>query len=163
MVLELKRNDLVQARARVIARTEVIRAANVGHSVAAKSLPYEVTKKWTSAADHRTRHSHREVNNHTTDEYGTFRVAIYRGDDIIGYDEMQYPGDATANPANTINCRCRVLYEPKRDERGKLILRQSNTAQVIPMSSPSTALPIHQIAAALKANIFIGLREDVTE
>jgi hypothetical protein len=35
----------------------------------------------------------------------------------VGGDEMQYPGDASlnANPSNTINCRCTVIYEPYDD------------------------------------------------
>lgn len=159
-VQELRRKDVVQARARTIARTEIVRAANVGHQVGAKSLPYEMNKKWISAKDHRTRHSHREVNNHVTDEEGTFRVGIYEGDKLVGYEEMKYPGDANAHPSNTINCRCRIIFEAKRDSHGKLIPRSSNTATIIPMQEQYTTLPAHQIAAALKAHIFAGIDED---
>jgi uncharacterized protein with gpF-like domain len=159
-VQELRRKDVVQARARTIARTEIVRAANVGHQVGAKSLPYEMNKKWISAKDHRTRHSHREVNNHVTDEEGTFKVGIYEGDKLVGYEEMKYPGDANAHPSNTINCRCRIIFEAKRDSHGKLIPRSSNTATIIPMQEQYTTLPAHQIAAALKAHIFAGIEED---
>lgn len=162
-VQELRRKDVVQARARVIARTEIVRAANVGHSVGAKSLPYELNKKWVSATDHRVRHSHRQINNHVTDENGTFKVPIYDGKNLTGYDEMQYPGDANAHPSNTINCRCTVTYEAKRDSNGKLIPRDSNTAVIIPMQEQYTTLPAHQIAAALKAHIFVGIDESETE
>lgn len=162
-IKELKRTDLIQARARVIARTEIIRAANVGHSIGAKSLPYELNKKWISAKDHRVRHSHKGINSHVTDENGTFKVAIYEGEKLIGHDLMQYPGDATAHPSNTINCRCRVIYEPKRDAQGRLITRSSNTATIIPMQGIPSLLPAHQIAAALKAHVFVGVDEHETE
>lgn len=162
-VQELKRKDVVQARARTIARTEIVRAANVGHQVGAQSLPYELNKKWISAKDHRVRHSHRNINNHVTDEDGTFKVGIYKGDVLTGYDEMKYPGDANADPSNTINCRCRIIFEPKRDSQGRLIPRSSNTATIIPMQEQYTTLPASQIAAALKAHIFVGVDESETE
>lgn len=105
IVMELRSERLVVARARVIARTEIIRAANVGHSVAAKSFPYEVDKKWSSAKDHRTRHSHQLINNRQVEENGFFKVPIYKGDKPTGrFDEMLYPGDPEASASNTVNC-----------------------------------------------------------
>jgi hypothetical protein len=160
IVEKLKGPDLAEARARVIARTEIVRAANVGHSIAAQSTPYEVDKKWSAANDHRTRHSHRYINDHQTDEYGTFKVPVYKGDKPTGeFDEMQFPGDPTAHASNTVNCRCRVLYLPKRDSEGRLIMRPPNQARIIPMQ-PVSRIPAHQIAAALKANIRIGISPD---
>lgn len=160
IVDELQRGDLTRARARVIARTEIIRAANVGHSVGAKSTPYEVDKKWSAARDHRTRHSHKLINGHITSEEGTFKVAIYQGDKLIGYENMLYPGDQTASAANTINCRCRVQHTPKRDAAGKLIMRPANQiTPVVPMRRPQEYTPA-QIAAIRKMlinNIVVGV------
>lgn len=147
---------LITARATVIARTEINRASNTGHSIAARELPYEVDKKWSSARDHRTRHSHVLINGHITDELGTFRVAIYQGKKQIGWDEMQFPGDPDAHPSNTINCRCRVTYVPKRDADGVLVMREVNQAPVIPIRRPSQFTP-EQIAAQLKSHITIGV------
>jgi uncharacterized protein with gpF-like domain len=159
IVNELKSEGLIRSRARVIARTEVNRATNVGHAVGAQSLPYEVDKKWSAANDHRTRHSHRLVHDHRVDETDTFKVPIYKGDKPTGlFEEMLYPGDATASAANTVNCRCRVVYLPKRDADGRLIMRNRNQAIVIPMRSPTSYTPA-QIAAQLKANIHIGVEE----
>lgn len=105
IVTELRGIGLITNRARVIARTEVIRAANVGHSIAAADLPYEVSKKWSAARDARTRHSHVYINGHQVDENDTFKVPIYKGDKNTGrFDEMQFPGDPNASAANTINC-----------------------------------------------------------
>jgi hypothetical protein len=36
------------------------------------------------------------------------------------------PGDATAPPGFTINCRCRVAFDPKRDSNDRLIMKNSN-------------------------------------
>lgn len=151
--------ERVVSRAEVIARTEINRAANVGHSVAAKSLPYEVDKRWVAAKDHRTRHSHKKINDHVTGEDDYFNVAIYKGDRNTGqFDKMLYPGDPTASAANTVNCRCRVIYIPKRDSQGRLLLRNRSQATVIPMKPPRQ-IPVEQIAAILKSNIHIGVEK----
>lgn len=158
IVKQLQADGLIRSRARVIARTEINRATNVGHAVAAESLPYEVDKKWSAASDHRTRHSHRQINNHRVGETDTFKVAIYKGDKPTGtFDQMLYPGDATASAANTINCRCRVVMIPKRDAAGRLILRNPNQARVIPMRQVPRYDPA-QIAAILKANTTITVK-----
>ena len=159
IVNELRRIDIIEARARTIARTEVIRAANVGHSVAAQSMPYETNKKWNAAQDHRTRHSHRYIHNHVVDENGFFDVPVYKGDKKIGTERMLYPGDPKASPENTINCRCRVLYVPKTDSNGNLIMRNPNLAPVIPMRSPAQSPAASGIAAVLKSSIHIGVEE----
>lgn len=158
IVANLKSEGLIEARAKVIARTEIVRAANVGHSVAAKSFPYEVNKKWQAARDHRTRHSHVLTNNHMVDENDFFKVPVYKGKVQIGFDEMLYPGDANAHPSNTVNCRCRVIYEPKRDANGNLIMRNENIAPVIPMRRPTVYNPA-QIAAELKAHATVSVSE----
>lgn len=158
-IVKLLRDEgLIVSRAKVIARTEINRATNVGHSVGAQALPYEVNKKWSAADDHRTRHSHNQVDDHVVDELEAFKVPIYKGDKFTGsYDEMQYPGDATASASNTVNCRCRVVYTPKRDSRGRLVRRSSNGAVIVPMRTvPSYTAD--QIAAQLKSHIFIGVK-----
>jgi hypothetical protein len=157
IVKQLRTQNLVEARARVIARTEIVRAANVGHSIAAKSLPYEVDKSWVAARDHRTRHSHVIANGLTVEEDDTFKVPVFEGKVQTGVDEMQFPGDPTAHPSNTINCRCRVIYNPKRDANGRLILRDQNTATVIPLHRPRQ-IPVEQIAAQLKGSVTIGVK-----
>jgi uncharacterized protein with gpF-like domain len=157
IVKNLQATGLIEARANVIARTEIVRAANVGHSVAAKSFPYEVNKKWSAAMDHRTRHSHVFINAHMVDENDFFKVPIYEGKKQIGWDEMLYPGDANAHPSNTINCRCRVLYEAKRDTAGNLIMRNPAQAPVIPMRRVPSYDPA-QIAAILKSNVTVTVK-----
>lgn len=154
IVAQLRQLNRIEARARVIARTETVRAMNVGHAVAAKDTPYEVDKKWNAARDHRTRHSHAKINGHIVDENGYFKVSKQKG----GHDEMLYPGDANASPENTVNCRCRVTYIPKRDAAGRLVMRRPNQATIVPMRRPQRIEPA-QIAAILKDNIRIGVSE----
>jgi uncharacterized protein with gpF-like domain len=158
IVKNLQATGLIEARAKVIARTEIVRAANVGHSVAAKSFPYEVNKRWSSAKDHHTRHSHVYINGHVVDENDFFKVPDYKGDKPLGtFSEMLYPGDSEAPAAQTINCRCRVLYQAKRDQAGNLIMRDQTQAPVIPMRRIPSYEPA-QIAAILKSNISVTVK-----
>lgn len=109
----IMRTDILDARARTIARTETIRAANVGHVVGAKKFPYEVTKGWLAARDHRTRHSHRLVNGQKVEEDEKFSNGLL------------FPGDPEGAASEVINCRCRVIYKAKRDRNGRIIPRKS--------------------------------------
>lgn len=142
----------VLPRAAVIARTEINRASNVGHTIAAQSLPYEVNKKWIAAKDERTRKSHRHVNGHVVDENGYFEVPLKGG----GKEQMLFPGDPNGSAENVINCRCRVIYQPQRDSQGRLRLRNPNQAPVIPMRRPRE-IPLTGIAAVLKSQIKVGV------
>jgi hypothetical protein len=150
----LEDEGLIKARAQVIVRTEVNRAGNVGHATAAQSLPYEVDKKWIGAADHRERHSHVLMNNRTIDEVGFYEVPVYENKVQIATDHMQFPGDPNAHVSNTANCRCRVIYLPKRDAQGRLIMREQSVAPVIPMRGSTVYTPA-QIAAELKAHVVV--------
>jgi hypothetical protein len=137
IVKTLQDEGYLGARARLVVRTEVNRASNVGHKIGAQTFPYEVTKKWSAARDHRTRHSHRDVHNKEVEENGKFIVDVYKGKVKIGTEEMEHPGDPNASAGNVVNCRCRQLYEPKRDVNGNLILRPTNTPRIVDTRTPT--------------------------
>jgi hypothetical protein len=127
-------------RARVVARTEAVRGFNQGAIVGSKSFPYEVLKSWSAAKDERTRKAHSQVNGHVTDENGTFKVPIYKKNVLVGYDNMICPGDVNADPSNTINCRCRVVFLPVKDGQGKLVPRRSAPVMTGSVSTGKTVL-----------------------
>lgn len=162
IVYELSNSKLPAVRARVIARTELVRAMNVGHTIGAKELPFEVNKKWSAASDFRTRNSHKLVNGHITDEDGTFNVPVYKGKVKVGVEKMLFPGDPKASASNVINCRCRVLYEAKRDSKGNLI-RRSTSATIIPFGAtlPARIPGSTRIAAELKSWLADRITVDV--
>lgn len=106
-------------RARLIARTETVTAANKGAALAADKTGLLLQKTWIAATDNRTRPDHREVNGTTID-----------GDEFftVGPDKMKQPGDRgeqgnRTSAKNICNCRCVVGYEGKRDANGRLIRR----------------------------------------
>ena len=101
-------------RARRIATTEGTRAASMGTIMAANDFPYQVEKHWIHQDDDRVRkspYSHRF-------NAGTgipFEQAFNNGEDIY------YPGDPGASPANTVNCRCMLMIAAKKDDHGNLM------------------------------------------
>jgi hypothetical protein len=121
----------VRYRAERIARTETVRAANEGHMAGARALPFESVKVWISAKDNRTRRiprdqfDHVEMDGVTVDLEQPFITQGKQGQQVIA---MQ-PGDLGDDgrkvpPGFTINCRCRVAFQGKRDKDGRLIMKR---------------------------------------
>lgn len=105
-------------RARLIARTETVTAANQGAALAAAKTGISLNKIWISAVDNRTRRDHLLVNRTVIDYSEPF---------IVGGFPMMQPGDrgtkSQPTPAKEIcNCRCTVGYEPKRDNNGRIVM-----------------------------------------
>lgn len=124
MAFELENSGLTLSRARMIVRTELTMAMNLGKELGRQESPYETTKMWIAAKDHRTRHSHREVDSEMIDVGAKFNVKRYKGDKMVGWDKMTGPGDPKAHPENIINCRCTTVERVKRDENGRPILKR---------------------------------------
>lgn len=121
---ELRDPQMTLWRARMIVRTETLKASDIGRKLAADKSDYEVSKEWIAANDHRTRHSHRSVDGSMVEQEAKFAVPVYEGKIQIGVEMMTGPGDPTASAGNVINCRCTAALVPTRDERGKLIPKQ---------------------------------------
>lgn len=117
IVNELESPKLIAFRARLIARTELGKAAFAGRKLAADDSEWETSKEWIAANDHRTRHSHRNVDGDVIDEGKKFSVQNRHG----GIDLMEGPGDPSASVENLANCRCSSSVRAKRDDRGRLI------------------------------------------
>jgi hypothetical protein len=106
---------LTRIRARRIARTETVGAANFGADAVARDSGLKLNKVWSSVNDIRTRHDHRNVDGQKVGMDDTFNVGGF---------PMKYPGDKAKGktPAKEIvNCRCTVIHEPVRDKDGKLV------------------------------------------
>ena len=111
IVKKLENTELTAARARLIARTETVTAANRGAHIAAKETEIECNKEWLATADNRTRAHHASISGR-----------------IVGFDDyfilddgvkMLVPGDRGGTdgrletPAGEVcNCRCTTLYIP---------------------------------------------------
>lgn len=95
--------DLTRAVARQVARTEVVAAANAG-SVKRMELEGDngaKFKQWLSTLDSRTRPTHVTADGQVVARDDAF---------VVGGRSMQYPGDPAGGQAETINCRCTILW-----------------------------------------------------
>lgn len=91
-------------RAERIARTETHTATQLGASVAAKSTGLDLVKSWAAVEDARTRPDHSAADGQTVELDDYF---------IVGGVHMKFPGDPSAPPGQTVNCRCVALYVPR--------------------------------------------------
>lgn len=129
IVKEISTNPVWVSNAMRIARTESARAMNYGHMVGAAALNFMSDKVWISAMDRRTRGADGK------DHYDHYHMNEQR----VGYNDpfndpkanvkLMFPGDPNAPAGATINCRCRVIFEPVRSD-GKLIPKQPSLPQL---------------------------------
>lgn len=98
IVKRLVSPDFTAKRARLIARTETVNAANAG-SMANLRAAGATKKIWIAARDNRTRPHHREVNQTIIGIDELFKV----GDSF-----MSHPGSKEGSAAEVCNCRCAV-------------------------------------------------------
>lgn len=103
IVARLISPDFTAKRARLIARTETVGAANAGAMLNAQSTGLELNKIWISARDNRTRLHHKEVNQTVIPFNDKFKV----GDSF-----MMQPGDKAGGASEVCNCRCAVAFIP---------------------------------------------------
>jgi 2'-5' RNA ligase superfamily protein/F like protein len=96
-----------KSRATMIARTELARAANGGSLVAtqlvANALGTDYSKTWETApgALYPRHEDYPDLDGQTVGLDEMF---------IVGDSELQYPGDPSGEPGETINCRCSMTY-----------------------------------------------------
>lgn len=106
-------------RSLTIARTETVTSANQGRYMAALSSPYVKMKKWLPFFDKRTRATHLDFINRPFVEMD--QLFYLQNLQTGALEEARYPCDNTLSAGNSINCRCIVVFENKKDENGRLI------------------------------------------
>lgn len=93
--------QLSAARARTVARTEVISASNAGSLAMIETAGFTGTKSWLSTEDERTRPTHLLADGQT--------VPIAEAFDVGGAP-LFFPGDPAGPPEEVINCRCTITF-----------------------------------------------------
>lgn len=122
-------SELGPMRARRIARTETVTAANGAAMIYAQTSGNVMEKVWISVKDKRTRHNawanHVTIDGTKIDIEEPFLLKSQKLGDIF----MMQPGvrkqpNGLAVPASEIvNCRCVVAFNAKRDSQGRIIRR----------------------------------------
>ena len=98
--LETNLNNAVR-----IARTETTRVVNSSRLEAfteAEDLGIKMQKRWISAKDDRTRHTHATLDGKTVDNDKPFITD--------NGNQLMYPGDPMGGASETISCRCTMVY-----------------------------------------------------
>ena len=125
IVDELENFDGLRYQAARIVRTEVNRAANLGKKTGAESFPYEQNKIWIATHDFRTRGNNPDDHaDHLRMDGQTVPLDAKFIDPRNG-EGLDFPGDPEAPPSETVNCRCTQGFVGQRDERGRLIPKQT--------------------------------------
>ena len=114
---ELLRISYIRMRARLIARTEITYATNLGSyilatnggMISATNEGRVLNKRWVSILDGRTRRDHRVLNGQVRELNEPFTVVNKFGVTV----QMNYPGDRSlgAGADQICNCRCFMVYE----------------------------------------------------
>jgi hypothetical protein len=120
-VSELDSKELPEWRAKLIVRTEAVRAMNFSQTVAADSGDYEMEKQWIAIEDKRTRlsHSHAGVDGQRVDLYEPYG------------NGLMFPGDPNGGAAEVCNCRCTQGFFAKRDLEGNLVPKDPNKQGIL--------------------------------
>lgn len=91
-----------RSRARTIARTEAHAASMSSSLIVAEQVVPDAKKVWVASLDARTRDTHDDADGQVRDTREPFN---------INGVPLMYPGDQGPNaPAETINCRCVMVY-----------------------------------------------------
>lgn len=120
-VKELEDEDLTKFRARLIVRTESVKAMNITQLAAADNEDYEMEKQWIAIEDNRTRrsHSHAGVDGE--------RIPL----DQPYSNDLMFPGDPNGGAAEVCNCRCTQGYFAARDSNGRLIPKKTKGITIL--------------------------------
>ena len=103
-MIQASLKHMTNVRATMIARTETIRASNIGAMFGADMTGLALNKEWISTFDDRTREDHLEADGQVVGKDEAFDV---------GGDLLQYPAATNWRAGNTINCRCTLAFIPQ--------------------------------------------------
>lgn len=141
IVDELENYPGLRYQAARIVRTEVNRAANLGVKTGAESFPYEQNKVWISVHDFRTRGANPDDHSDHLRMDGQTVPFDSKFTDPRSGAKLDFPGDPSAPPGDTVNCRCTMGIIGQRDDRRRLIPK-SGISVIRNFNRPQTIITI---------------------
>jgi hypothetical protein len=121
--------ELGAMRARRIARTETVTAANGAAMIYAQTSGNVMEKIWISVKDKRTRHNawanHLTIDGTVIDINEPFLLKSQKLGDILMMQPgvRKQPNGLSVPASEVVNCRCVVAFQSKRDRQGRIIRR----------------------------------------
>lgn len=146
--------------AKLVTRTEVVRAANAAAELEAQQSEIVLDKEWISAHDGRVRRPPKSKFDHW-DLDG--QVVPGERPFFSGGEELQFPGDPNGSAGNVIQCRCTVAYIPRRDANGKLIRREKPVATIQQPTAPALPVEVPQIGQPSGVTVIHPGPSNITE
>lgn len=129
-VKQLEESPITKMRARLIVRTETVKATNFAQLAAADKEDYEMEKQWIAIEDKRTRRSHSHAG-----------VDGERADLDQPYSNgLMFPGDPQGAIGEIANCRCTQGFFVKRDANGRPIRRTTAPLSLLTRMSINRAV-----------------------
>jgi SPP1 gp7 family putative phage head morphogenesis protein len=162
IVNELLRHPEFNAmRARRIARTETVTAANGASSIYAQQSGNVMEKIWIAVKDKRTRDTHKSIDGRIVPMEDPFVLGKY-GDLKMMHPGVRVQPNGLRVPASeVVNCRCTVAFRAKRDANGKIIRTNEIPKISIPKPAPVISKPV--IAEALPSQSSISNAKSIKE
>lgn len=107
--------NLSKGRARNIARTEINAASNSATTEAVRSLEIPgMVKEWVSQEDARVRDGGDDGNGPNHAIMNGVQVGLDEKFSVPPDQDMDGPGDPSADPSQICNCRCTLVYKVKK-------------------------------------------------
>jgi hypothetical protein len=91
-----------EARAKTVARTELVAASNAGTHQQVLMIVPDAQKEWVSTTDGRTRMTHRHADGQ--------RVPVDQAF-VVGGSTLRWPGDPGGAAGEVVNCRCTLIFD----------------------------------------------------
>jgi hypothetical protein len=124
-ILNDKELEMMKRRGGMISRTEIMRASNYSLYLASDKHSFEVDKIWVARRDTRTRRIPKDFFDHL-DMDGQIRPLNepFMSKDKLGRVILaDMPGDPKTPIGFTINCRCTIMFVPRRDKDNNIIYK----------------------------------------
>lgn len=95
-----------EARAKTVARTELVGASNAGTHAQVLMIVPDAKKEWVATTDGRTRFTHRHADGQKVPVDQAF---------IVGGSTLRWPGDPGGAAGEVVNCRCTLIFDVDDD------------------------------------------------
>ena len=139
-------------QARVVVRTETVRASNAAAEITAQQSEYLMKKEWISANDSDVR---RPPKSHY--DHWDLDGQVVPGDRpfFSGGEELMFPGDPNGSAGNVIQCRCTVAYTIVVDANGKLVKKPSGSSPARYSSVPKYPVTVPDLGSVVNTDITV--------
>lgn len=140
----LTTSNMSAMRALRIARTETVAMMNLGRFIAANNSNFQKEKTWISSHDSRVRPGVNSPNSPFDHHQQDIGKRDLEEPFFVSGEELMFPGDSSlgASAGNTIQCRCTMGINTKRDENGRMMVKPNRPTENEEIEEETEAVPV---------------------